>query len=107
MDRRAQKIIKSNIPSIKNFANRERVLLAKSCLCKESNEEINNYFKLLEHKCQTRNNSKRIKLPPVKLELAKQGFYFCGGVLYNSLSIEVIDTDGNWNFTETVKAYFL
>ena len=58
---------------------------------------------MLEHKCQTRNNSKTIKLPPVKLELAKQGFYFCGGVLYNSLSIEVIDTDGNWNFTETVK----
>ena len=27
------------------------------------------------------------KLPHVKLELAKQGFYFSGGVLYNSLPI--------------------
>ena len=87
LDRRARKIIKLNVPSIENLANRERVLLVKSCLCKESNEEFNNYFKLIEHKYKTRNNSRSIKLPHVKLELAKQGFYFSGGVLYNSLPI--------------------
>ena len=37
--------------------------------------------------------SKSIKLPPVKLELAKQGFCFSGGVLYNSLPMEIRDTD--------------
>ena len=66
LDRRARKIIKLNAPSIENLANRERVLLVKSCLCKESNEEFNNYFKLIEHKYETRNNSKSIKLPHVK-----------------------------------------
>ena len=70
LDRRARKIIKLNVPSIENLANRERILV-KSCLCKESNQEFNNYFKLIEHKYETRNNSKRIKLPHVKLELAK------------------------------------
>ena len=49
LDRRAQKIIKLNVPSIKNFSNHEHVLLVKSCLCKESNEEFSNYFKLFEH----------------------------------------------------------
>ena len=105
LDRRAREIIKLNVPSMENLANRERVLLVKSCLCKESNEEFNNYFKLTEDKDETRNNSKSIK-PHVKLELAKQGFYFSGGVLYNSLPIEIRDTDGYGKFKELVKAHF-
>ena len=83
LDRRARKIIKLNVPSIKNLANRECVLLVKNCLCKESDEEFNNYFKLFEHKYKTRNNSRSIKLPP------KQGFYFSGEVLYSSLPIKI------------------
>ena len=85
--------MKLNLPSIVNLANRERVLLVKKCLCKESNEEFNNYFKRIGHKYKIRNDSKSIKLPPVKLELAKQGFRFSGGVLYNSLPMEIRDTD--------------
>ena len=73
---RARKIIKLNVPSIENLGNGERVLLMKSCLCEESNEEFNNYFKFFAHKYKTKNNSKSIKLPPVKLELPKQDFYF-------------------------------
>ena len=106
LDRRARKITKLNVPSIENLANGEHVLLVKGCLCKESNGEFNNYFKLFEHKYKTRNNSKSIKLPPVELELANQGFYFTGGVLYSSLPIEVRDTDGYGKFKELVKADF-
>ena len=40
LDRRAPKIIKLNFPLIKNFTKSEYVLLVKSCLCKESNEEL-------------------------------------------------------------------
>ena len=105
LDRWARKIIKLNVPSIENLANRERVLV-KSCLWKESNEEFNNYFKLIEHKYETRNNSKSIKLPHVKLELAMQGFYFSRGVLYDSLPIEIRDTDGYGKFKELVKVHF-
>ena len=49
---------KLNFPLIKNFANRERVLLVKSCPCKESDENFNNYFKLFEHKYKTRKKHK-------------------------------------------------
>ena len=106
LDRRARKIIKLNVPLIENSANRECVLLVKSYLYKESNEEFNNYFELFEHKYKTRNNSKSMKLPPVKLELAKQGFYFYGGVLYNSLPIEIRNTDRYGKFKDLVKAHF-
>ena len=99
-------MIKLNVRSIENLGNRERALLVKSCLYKESDEEFNNYFKLFEHKYKTRNNSKSIKLPPVQLELAKQGFYFSGGVLYNSLAIEMRDTDGYGKFKELAKVHF-
>ena len=37
LDRRARKIIKLNVPSIENLANREHVPLVTSWLCKESN----------------------------------------------------------------------
>ena len=107
LDRRARKIIKWNVSSNENLANRERVLLVKNCLCNESNEEFNNYFKLFEHKYKTRNNSKSIKLPPVKVELAKQAFYFSGGVSYNSVPIEIRDTDGYGKFKELVKTHLL
>ena len=106
LDRRARKIIKLNVPSIEDLANRERVLLMESSLCKESNEEFNNYFTLTEQKYETRNNPKSTKLRHVKLELAKQGFYFSGGVLHNSLPIEIRDTDGYGKFKELVQAHF-
>ena len=32
--------MKLNVPSFENLTNPERVLLVKSCLCKESNEEL-------------------------------------------------------------------
>ena len=63
-------------------------------------------MKLFEHKYKTRNNSKSVKLPPVKLELAMQGLHFSGGVLYNSLPIEIRDTDGYGKFKELVKVPF-
>ena len=66
LDRTALKIIKLNVSSIENLANGERVFLVKNYLCKESNEEFNNYFKLFDHKYETRNNSKSIKLPPAQ-----------------------------------------
>ena len=106
LDRRARKIIKLNVLSIENLANHERVFLVKSCLCKESNEQFNNCFKLIDHKYETRKNSNSIKLPHVKLELAKQGFYFSRGVLYNSLLIEIRDTDSYGKFKELVNAHF-
>ena len=79
----------------------------KSCLCKEPSEEFNSCFKLFKSKYKTRNNSKSIKQAPAQLELAKQGFYFPPEeVLYNSLPMEIRDTDGYGKFKELVKVHF-
>ena len=36
---------------------------------------------------ETRNNNYLLRLPQVKLETAKQGFYYGGAKLYNSLPL--------------------
>ena len=63
--------IKSIVPLIGNLANREHTLFMKKYLCQETNDEFNKFFQVLEHKYTTRNKSKSIKLPQVKLEVSK------------------------------------
>ena len=41
-----------------------------------------------------------IKLPKVKLETAKKGFYFNGGKLYNELPLEIRKSDTLRLFTK-------
>ena len=98
--------INSTIPLIENLANRKRTLFAKKCLCRETNDKFNKYFQVLKHKFGTRSNLKYIKLLQVKLQVSKQGFYFSGGVLYNSLPIAVKSVESYDRFKELVRARF-
>ena len=69
-------------------------MLVKRCLLNEfSLDTFNNYFKIFHHKMNTRNNNHSIRLPRVKLEPARQGFFFAGGILYNSLPLELWQFD--------------
>ena len=43
----------------------------------------------LSHTMETRSNNYLLRLPQVKLETAKQGFYYDGAKLYNSLSLKL------------------
>ena len=75
--------------SIRNYLKRECVNMVKKCLKKEFAFDIyDNYFETIDHSMKTRNNKHCIILPPVKLEVARHGFYFTEGTLYNSLPIE-------------------
>ena len=47
------------------------------------------YFQLIESNYSTRNNSKLIRLPVVKPQVANKGFYFFGGKCYNDLPTEI------------------
>ena len=94
--------IKSIVPLIGNLANREHTLFMKKCLCQETNDEFNKFFQVLEHKYATRNKSKSIKLPQFKLEVSKQGFYFSGSVLYNSLPIATRSIEPYDKFKELI-----
>ena len=68
--------------------------MVKKCLNKEFSCEIfNGYFETFNHAKNTRNNFYSIKLPGAKLEIARRGFYFAGGVLYNNLPLDIRMTD--------------
>ena len=48
---------------------------------------------MIDRSMNTRNNKHCITLPPVKLEVARRGFFFTGGTLYNSLPIGIRKID--------------
>ena len=54
----------------------------------------------------TRNNKCCIRLPPVKLEIARLGFYFTRGTLYDSLPIDIRKTDSVNIFKKKVSEFF-
>ena len=43
------------------------------------------YFEEMDHKHATQNNKISVKLPKVKLETGRKGFYFLGAKVFNGL----------------------
>ena len=67
---------------------------------------FDNYFEINTHRVNTRNNKYLLKLPKVKLEFAKQSFYYSGAKIYNDLPIE-IRREGDYDvFRKLLKDYF-
>ena len=68
--------------------------MVKKRLNKEFASDIfDSYFEMIDHSINTRNNKHCIKLPPVKLEVARHDLYFTGVTLYNRLPIDIRKTD--------------
>jgi hypothetical protein len=83
----------SAINNIYDVIQRQNCILVKKCLKKETNSTVfNDYFELIKHSKNTRNSNFLLRLPAVKLETVKQGFYFGGAKLYNSLPLEIRST---------------
>ena len=81
--------------------------MVKKCLNKEFASDIfDNYFEMIDHSMNTRNNKHWIRLPPVKLEFARRGFCFTGGTLYNSLPIDIKKIDSVNIFKKKVSEFF-
>ena len=89
--RRANTITQNEtLNNIYNVIQRQNCMLVKKCLERRLNSlTFNDYFKILNHTKNTRNKNFLLRLPAVKLEIAKQGFYFGGAKLYNSLPLEL------------------
>ena len=82
--------------SIHNYLKRECVNMVKNCLNKEfASDTLDYYFEIIDHSVNTRNNKHCMRLPPVKLEVARRGLYFTGGTLYNSLPTDIRKTSVN------------
>ena len=60
----------------------------------------------LQHKVSTRISGKLLKIPKVKLEFARSGFFFMGARIFNSLPMEVRASLAD-DFRNKVKTHFL
>ena len=81
--------------------------MMKNCLNKEFASNIfDNYSEMIAHSMNTRNNKHCIRLPPVKIEVARRGFYFTGGTLYNSLPTDTSKIDSINIFKKKVSEFF-
>ena len=81
LERRAIKVIGSNtIPKTRVVIESQICSLVQHCLHKNlGHETFDSYFEVMKHSKNTRNNNLSLRLPAVKLEVAKHGFSHGGG----------------------------
>ena len=101
---RANFMLKTKTTPIKNEIDKHAVLLVRKCLNGKVCEHFRDYFKIHEHRMNTRNNNILMQIPKVKLEFAKNSFFFLGAKLYNSLPKEIREI--NDGFKNKVKLFF-
>ena len=89
LDNRARLVTKSNTNIVKSIMGKHTVLLVPKCLDGNACKTFNEYFEFNHHNKSTRNNDVLLKVPRVKLEMAKASFFFMGVKYYNSLPLEI------------------
>ena len=106
LDRRVSQILGEPMTPIFNLIKKCAVLRVEKCLSVGVCLSFRDYFQKLEYKVSTRNNGKLLKIPKVKLEFARSGFFFMGARIFNSLPMEVCASlaDDFWN---KMKTHFL
>ena len=61
-----------NVRSITNSNRKHACILVKQCLQGKTIEQFQDYFKISNHRYQTQNNAKMLKLPVIKTEYARK-----------------------------------
>jgi len=69
--------------------HKHAVKTVKKCLDKGTSSNFHEYFTINAHKISTRNQNTLLKIPKVKLEFTKSGFFFQGVKLFNPLPVEI------------------
>ena len=73
--------------SIHNYLKNECVNLVQKCLNKQFASDIfDNYFEMIDHSMNARNNKLSMRLPPAKVDVARHGLYFTGGYSLQQLT---------------------
>ena len=105
LQNRTKSIIRSeDVPNINDVIKCESCMLVKKCLeQKIQNPTFEEYFALISHEKGTRNNNCLLRLPRVKLEIAKQIFYNGGAKLYNALPLDIRSVQSVVQFRKGLK----
>ena len=106
LDRRVSQILGEPMTPIFNLIKKHAILRVEKCLSVGMCSSFRNYFQKLEHKVSTRNNGKLLKIPKVKLEFARSGFFFMGARIFYSSPMEDCASLAD-DFRNKVKTHFL
>ena len=88
IERRAERIVGKPVRPIVTVMEQQVCSLVMKCLSKElCHKTLDKYFEKQKHNKRTRNNNLCLKLPALKLEIARSSFYFGGAKVFNNLSL--------------------
>ena len=88
LENRASRIVGTLADNISQQIEKEVISMVTKCITKKlQHSTFDEYFDLHKHGHGTRNNNKMIRLPKVKLSIAKQTFYYGGAKIFNNLSL--------------------
>ena len=89
---------------LKHEIDKHTILLVRKCLNGTVCSNVKDYFMINDHNVRTRNRNILIQIPKVKLEFAKNGFFFMGARLYNSLPKDIRESADD--FENKVNSFF-
>ena len=75
--------------SLANMQNIQCADFVFRCLNKTAPDVFHDHFEKVDHQKATRANGGNLKIPKVKTESAKRGFYFYGVMIYNALPLHL------------------
>ena len=80
--------------------------LVRKCLKQTVFSNFKGYFTQTRHDLRTRNNGHLLRLPAVKLNVAKRSFYFMGAELYNDLPLDIRKVKDYNECVKRLNSYF-
>ena len=85
---RVRKLTNRTIPSINSINDRKICLTVFKCI---NNQQpmFENYFDVISHEKNTRNNNNLLRVPKIKLQGTKRAFFYNGVFIYNKLPTNV------------------
>lgn len=106
-ENRVKNIVQSKNITSMAFSQKKRIVkMVHKIIYENDCHNFENYFKIIDGNIQTRNHKKLVRLPKVKLQIARKSFYFQGGLEFNKLPIEIRAEKNHKKFKQKVNLYF-
>ena len=106
LESRAQKIVCKwdvvHFPKVAKIQQKPCLSYVYKCIRNDVCENFENYFQLMNNSIKTRNNDIILRLPKVKTEAAKKGFFFAGAKMFNQLPANIISYETLYIFKKQI-----
>jgi hypothetical protein len=106
LDRRAKSVTKNkSLTPIQALIKRHACSTVRKILDGETCSNFIGYFEINQHSKRTRNSTNLLKVPKIKLEVARGSFYFMGTKLYNELPLNIRKVTIFNEFQKNIRSY--